>query len=122
MQVAISGPICDSDCLLTISLDCEGLRGSGRSVASHLTASNGTQKGQHTTHSVRFGLGVTNHTSTANQELKLAWGKAKLPSNPYALDLPHISSQTHRLAVKELYPRLLYTFSDVVCYVTANIK
>jgi hypothetical protein len=107
---------------LTKVLDCEGLRGSGRSVASHLSTSQAARKTQFETHSVRYALEVKNHQNTSCHQLKLAWGKITIPSNPYAMDLKHVSSNTHRLAVKELYPRLLYTFSDVVCYVTANVK
>jgi hypothetical protein len=63
------------------------------------------------------------HKSTASQKLPLQW--AKTMSNP-SLTLSGLGEKvevhpdSRQRIVTELYPRLLYTFSDVVCYITNN--
>ena len=72
-----------------------------------------------------FHLGqVKAHRSSRDQQLELHWGNVVKPSNigrDY-WDGSHIDSETKKQVVNELYPRLLYAFSDVVCFITTNIK
>lgn len=89
-------------------------------MASHFANTHGEPSTDRYSH--RYAQEAKTHQLTSLNELELSWGRVWVPPNPYAVDLTHITSQTHHRAVTELYPRLLYTFSDVVCYVTANVK
>jgi len=67
------------------------------------------------------------HRTGATDRLPIEWAsvihprKASLvPSNMPGREneLPHIDPNSQKRVVAELYPRLLYTFSDVVCFIT----
>lgn len=69
---------------------------------------------------------VSEHRKTAFQRLHMQWAQVVFPQIN-ALDFqepppPHIHHESTKLIVGELYPRLLYTFSDVVCFITNNVK
>lgn len=65
---------------------------------------------------------VAAHKDTASRGLELQW--AATTSDPSSSGrVEHktvVAPNTRQIIVKDLYPRLLYTFSDVVCYVTNN--
>jgi hypothetical protein len=80
---------------------------------------------------------VEEHQATASSKLDLLWARttpddmsssgslssAGIMGPAFAESEPqHIDSASHQIIVKELYPRLLYTFSDVVCFITNNPK
>jgi hypothetical protein len=134
--------------LNTRSLDCEGLRGSRRPTATQYAAmhtkSEKVSQEQtprpatviETVNKIkdifREVADVTNpmrksyseevemHHRTSSQRLHMHWAKL-ITSGVDGLP-PHIYRESARLIVGELYPRLLYAFSDVVCYVTTNLK
>ena len=69
---------------------------------------------------------VVEHRRTASQRLEMQWAEVVVHQQ-VALDFqdpepPHIHHESTKLIVGELYPRLLYTFSDVVCFITNNVK
>ncbi|KAM7201004.1 hypothetical protein V8F20_005013 [Naviculisporaceae sp. PSN 640] len=61
------------------------------------------------------------HSETAMDKIDLQWGKIEFP-NIRSDDYGHVAAETHRLVVKHVYPRLLYAFSDVICFVTNNSR
>jgi hypothetical protein len=65
---------------------------------------------------------VAEHKATASRRLELRW--AATTSDPSSSGrVEHktvVAPSTRQIIVKDLYPRLLYTFSDVVCYITNN--
>lgn len=62
---------------------------------------------------------ITSAKGKLEQETKRVVAKA--PGLQRRLEWATTSSkQTRHFAVRELYPRLLYTFSDVVCFVLRN--
>jgi hypothetical protein len=72
---------------------------------------------------------VEQHQRTSSNQLAIQWANVIAPPTRQHAgqgedddDTPRIDSESARLVVAELYPRLLYTFSDVVCYVTQNVK
>ena len=59
------------------------------------------------------------HRDTAMHAVSLRWANNLIiESDSGKKTIVHPNSR--QIIVKELYPRLLYTFSDVVCYVTNN--
>jgi hypothetical protein len=119
------------------------LRGSDQSTASRLV-SDATQGHSHVekrtvrdhgdvfvqARSVKsYAQEVQEHQHTASSKLRMRWARST-QAPPYGsaagqgidLDPPHIDIKSQKLVVTELYPRLLYTFSDVVCYITTNPK
>jgi hypothetical protein len=73
---------------------------------------------------------VLDHMNSCSKKLDLEWANCTQAapmrrgnSAAHAEVSPsHIDSTTQKLIVKELYPRLMYTFSDVVCFITNNPK
>jgi hypothetical protein len=66
---------------------------------------------------------VTDHKATSSRRLALQWaGTISVPSSSGVLEHETVvvGPITRQTIVKDLYPRLLYTFSDVVCYITNN--
>lgn len=64
---------------------------------------------------------IKDHRESAKATFPLQWAKPMVvPSATGLTDKLVLSAQSRQLIVKELYPRILYTFSDVVCYVTNN--
>jgi hypothetical protein len=124
--------------------DCEGMRG-GQSAASAHVSDVTNPRGHLEKKSMRGSLSpedaaaleasrksyaqaVLAHRNTAHSKLPLRWASVTKPTvgsaaaYGYDPDPPHIDRASKTLAVRELYPRLLYTFSDVVCYITNNPK
>jgi hypothetical protein len=73
---------------------------------------------------------VEEHRKTSSHRLHMQWANVVAPATSFPIvipthqeqEFPHIDRDSAKLVVTELYPRLLYTFSDVVCYVTTNLK
>lgn len=64
---------------------------------------------------------VEDHKNTVTRAVTLQWARSlAIRSGDGRKIIVHPSSR--EIIVKELYPRLLYTFSDVVCYVTTNAR
>ncbi|QDS72494.1 hypothetical protein FKW77_010061 [Venturia effusa] len=122
-------------------VDCEGRRGSSRSVASQLASPRRTDTSPFKRKTLRirnpdgakarpstksYEQEVGEHQKTASQRLHMQWAKVVYPppsAGPYLEPAPpHIHHESTKLVVGELYPRLLYTFSDVVCFITNNVK
>ena len=68
------------------------------------------------------------HRDTVKHKLELQWGRCKknvaaqVSSTLTSGEKAVVDNETRQAVVKDLYPRFLYTFSDVVCYVTNNPK
>lgn len=72
---------------------------------------------------------VEEHRRTSSNRPYIQWANIVHPPMSIPIGIvqqpdeePRIDDESAKLIVTELYPRLLYTFSDVVCYVTTNIK
>ncbi|KAK0628303.1 hypothetical protein B0T17DRAFT_149884 [Bombardia bombarda] len=76
---------------------------------------------------------LSDHENTASHRIDLKWGQVIAPvQQPSStLDssltrtrkpLGYVDAQSRKVVVKTLYPRLLYAFSDVVCFVTTNSR
>jgi hypothetical protein len=67
---------------------------------------------------------VAAHKATANRRLELQWAATTSdpPSSGRVEYRTVVAPSTRQIIVKDLYPRLLYTFSDVVCYITNNSR
>ena len=65
---------------------------------------------------------VAAHKGTAGRRLELQWAATTSdpPSSGRVEYRTVVAPSTRQIIVTDLYPRLLYTFSDVVCYVTNN--
>jgi hypothetical protein len=66
---------------------------------------------------------VADHKATSSRRLELQWaGTILVPSSSGVLEHKTVvvGPHTRQNIIKDLYPRLLYTFSDVVCYITNN--
>lgn len=61
------------------------------------------------------------HSETAMNQIDLQWGDIDFASY-YPDRRGHVTPETRRLVVKHVYPRLLYAFSDVICFVTTNSR
>jgi hypothetical protein len=103
-------------------------------MVPHKVAQKVTQK---VTQTVKMRISVSEqikqHATTAKR-FELEWATVTAPtpalngrrSSFQALNLnserPCIDSDSQKQVVRELYPRLLYTFSDVVCFITNQPK
>ena len=114
---------------LTMRPDCEGLRGAGVSTATRVAESEvegdedpGTAPiGRPSPHELSaIKAEVEAHRETVRNMLDLQWGR--MMPQPGALGEMVVSHETRKAIVKDLYPRFLYTFTDVVCYTTTNSK
>jgi hypothetical protein len=68
---------------------------------------------------------LAEHAATATIKVDLKWGQVVAPvehSIPGRKTLGEVAADTRKVVVKNLYPRLLYAFSDVVCFVTNNSR
>ena len=71
---------------------------------------------------------LSDHANTASHRVDLRWGQVNIPMQAPASTLAgrkpmgHVDAETRKIVVKNLYPRLLYAFSDVVCFVTTNSR
>jgi len=62
------------------------------------------------------------HRGTASRVLPLQWAKVETRLKKGGLQglESMMNSESRESIVGDLYPRLLYAFSDVVCYITTN--
>lgn len=119
--------------------DCEGLRGDAEPLANHLAVSSGNASAGsgRTSHSARATVQghitrLANHVvpGAADQNAPFeALEEMQIPvssmSLPWATANERMATSTTSWAtdvVEKIYPRFLYVFSDVVCYVTGNSK
>jgi hypothetical protein len=69
---------------------------------------------------------LAQHTSSASIHIDLQWGKVLAPLGVQtAFDSKHpgqIDPKSRIMVVKTIFARLLYAFSDVVCFVTNNSR
>ncbi|KAK0722843.1 hypothetical protein B0T26DRAFT_704224 [Lasiosphaeria miniovina] len=61
------------------------------------------------------------HSETAMNEIDLQWGEIDFATY-YPDKRGHVTPDTRNKVVKHVYPRLLYAFSDVICFVTNNTR
>ncbi|KAH0556974.1 hypothetical protein GP486_005239 [Trichoglossum hirsutum] len=108
--------------------DCEGLRGSSITALKKLAArSYEPNDSRHPSRSFgqslrtreppeeRLKRTLREHQEKATHDLRLIW--AVKHAGPLQED-----PSSRQYIVKHLFPRFLYTFSDVVCYVTENAR
>ncbi|KAK5656422.1 hypothetical protein OQA88_4803 [Cercophora sp. LCS_1] len=122
-----------------LMVDCEGFSGSDRPIArqilSRITRADTLPSGEGAGRmsSIRPAKDLlTEHMETATHRIPLKWGQVMapvLPSGASSLEVSRsrrrigqVGPDTRRVIVKNLYPRLLYAFSDVVCFVTNNSR
>lgn len=74
---------------------------------------------------------LSEHQDTASHRIDLKWGNVLVPAHPPQAGPSslrtgkcpgHVDTDSRRIIVRSLYPRLLYAFSDVVCFVTTNAR
>lgn len=69
---------------------------------------------------------LAQHTSSASIQVDLQWGNVLAPLGRQTALAPkrpgQIDPKSRSMVVKNIYPRLLYAFSDVVCFVTNNSR
>ncbi|KAK3941958.1 hypothetical protein QBC46DRAFT_352819 [Diplogelasinospora grovesii] len=73
---------------------------------------------------------LAEHAASASHIVNLKWGQVVAPVQPTSSlsstlsrrSLGYVDADSRQVVVKSLYPRLLYAFSDVVCFVTNNAK
>ncbi|KAK4218924.1 hypothetical protein QBC37DRAFT_164801 [Rhypophila decipiens] len=71
---------------------------------------------------------LSEHANTTSHRVDLRWGQVNIPvqTQPPALGgrkpVGQVDPETRKIVVRNLYPRLLYAFSDVVCFVTTNSR
>ena len=124
-----------------MSSDCEGLRGAGTSAATQAAEGEDETEDQSDVNrnrarqpfdlktlrappklsKVAFKEELDEHRQTASYKKRLQWAKTTLTTTGMTQKIV-IGAESRRTIVKDLYPRFLYTFSDVVCYVTNNPK
>ncbi|KAL9038723.1 MAG: hypothetical protein Q9214_005168, partial [Letrouitia sp. 1 TL-2023] len=112
--------------------DCEGLHGAGVSVATRVAEGDiedeqafMRQIPQKTpsTSIASIRDEVEDHRKTVNYKLDLQWcDVTTVPSQSGPIERIVIDNKTRQSIVTDLYPRFLYTFSDVVCFITNNSK
>jgi energy-coupling factor transporter ATP-binding protein EcfA2 len=77
----------------------------------------------------RFISAVAAHSTSQKRTFELRWAQLRQPGThgpamgltaAESTELSHVASESRGLIVNELYPRLLYAFSDVVCFITNN--
>ena len=62
---------------------------------------------------------MKDHRDTANHAVSLQWADRLIIESESGKKIM-VHPNSRQTIVKELYPRLMYTFSDVVCFVTNN--
>ncbi|GAW20800.1 hypothetical protein ANO14919_103110 [Xylariales sp. No.14919] len=116
-------------------IDCEGFSGTDKPIARQLllqaqqsqaspAVADGALRKSNTSKPAKEAL--AEHASTVSDKIDLQWGQLYSPVEA----MPNFSkkgnavvdSDTRHVVVKNLYPRLLYSFSDVVCFVTNNSR
>ncbi|KAF7546084.1 hypothetical protein G7Z17_g8670 [Cylindrodendrum hubeiense] len=117
-------------------VDCEGLAGAENPIARQMISS--MRVGQpfeerpptnnETPASIKQVLReeTKDYINNPISKTDLRWGKTvQSPSAPTILSKEskrHVDPATRKAVVKHLYPRLLYAFSDVVCFVSNNAR
>ena len=112
--------------LSRLNIDCEGLRGSAVPSAAHIIEEefySSPPRQRHDRHIPQDNPSlrgpIDEHRDTAVRAIPLQWADSLLlQSDRTKKKVVHPKSR--QIIVQELYPRLLYTFSDVVCFVTTN--
>ncbi|KAJ3538427.1 hypothetical protein NM208_g5905 [Fusarium decemcellulare] len=118
-------------------VDCEGFSGSDNTVSRRLTSRDhrstlpsrplheGTLR-QTSSAGFQASDPIQEHAKSASSKAVLKWGRVLAPIDaPRGLgarQVGQVDSESRARIVKTLYPRLLYAFSDVVCFVTNNAK
>ncbi|KAK3330701.1 hypothetical protein B0H66DRAFT_528046 [Apodospora peruviana] len=118
-------------------VDCEGFSGTDTPIARRiLSKANRAENSQPlrdgTLRSATAGRPakdlLSEHANTASHRIDLQWGQLNIPIQAPASTLAgrkplgQVDAETRKIVVKNLYPRLLYAFSDVVCFVTTNSR
>ncbi|KAH7173285.1 uncharacterized protein B0J16DRAFT_405679 [Fusarium flagelliforme] len=114
-------------------VDCEGFSGTDTPVARQLVmdaakapVSRAMQDGTLRPAPAPAVDPLARHTSSASIRVDLQWGKVLAPVEaPSALGRKRpgqVDPKSRNMVVKNVYPRLLYAFSDVVCFVTNNSR
>ncbi|KAK0730097.1 hypothetical protein B0H67DRAFT_560740 [Lasiosphaeris hirsuta] len=116
-------------------VDCEGFSGTDTPVARRILSKasrsessqplkDGTLRTATSSRSAKDLL--AEHANTATHRVDLQWGQINAPISSTAPSLKtavgHVDADSRKVIVKNLYPRLLYAFSDVVCFVTNNSR
>ncbi|KAF7557011.1 hypothetical protein G7Z17_g1023 [Cylindrodendrum hubeiense] len=72
---------------------------------------------------------VEHYNKTARKPpVSLGWGKmvplpkASIPSQSDTRQRGHVDEETQERIVRRVYPKILYAFSDVICFVTTNSR
>ncbi|KAK3336354.1 hypothetical protein B0T19DRAFT_36498 [Cercophora scortea] len=118
-------------------VDCEGFSGTDTPVACRILAEASRREGpqplrdgtlRNATSARPAKDLVSEHANTASSRIDLRWGQVVAPV-PLPTDslsrrrtIGQVDPESRKLVVKSLYPRLLYAFSDVVCFVTTNSR
>jgi hypothetical protein len=64
---------------------------------------------------------VADHRETVSEKYRLRWATTHYTESLIGIgDKFYVDATSRERIVRDLYPRLLYTFSDVVCYITNN--
>ncbi|KAI1427994.1 hypothetical protein F5Y12DRAFT_791152 [Xylaria sp. FL1777] len=116
-------------------VDCEGFSGTDKLIARQLLLQ--AQQSQAAQPLADIALRKSNtsksakdtiaeHANTVSDRITLQWSQLFSPlnatSNFSRKGNAVVDSITRHIVVKSLYPRLLYSFSDVVCFVTNNSR
>ncbi|KAI0973070.1 hypothetical protein F4678DRAFT_37931 [Xylaria arbuscula] len=116
-------------------VDCEGFSGTDKPIARQLLLqaqqsqasqpyADGTLRKSNISKSAKETL--AEHASTVSDRITLKWGQLFSPVDAMSSFSKKgnavVDSNTRTVVVKSLYPRLLYSFSDVVCFVTNNSR
>ncbi|KAH8888443.1 hypothetical protein GQ53DRAFT_826146 [Thozetella sp. PMI_491] len=105
--------------------DCEGFSGSDNPVSRQIL-SEASRDFKNSSGMPKIG-GLTpfeqyrEHESTATNGIDIHWGELDYTSI-YPDDRGRVTTETRKNIVKHVYPRLLYAFSDVICFVCNNTK
>ncbi|KAF4447081.1 hypothetical protein F53441_9380 [Fusarium austroafricanum] len=112
-------------------IDCEGFHGSDQSVSRKILSEARRAK-RNTQTKLNGGLSdpppdpISQHQSSAQNRINLQWGEIWGPAEGLKgvgrKQLGQVSPDTRSNVVNIVYPRLLYAFSDVVCFVTNNSR
>ncbi|KAJ3460552.1 hypothetical protein MRS44_011419 [Fusarium solani] len=112
-------------------VDCEGFNGSDNPVSRKIISE--AREARRSSQVILDGAllpsppdPITQHKGSALNRIDLRWGQLVLPVDVQGgggrRQLGQVSSDTRSNVVKLVYPRLLYAFSDVVCFVTTNSR
>ncbi|RSM02019.1 hypothetical protein CDV31_011102 [Fusarium ambrosium] len=112
-------------------VDCEGFNGSDNPVSRKVISE--VRGARRTSQVILDGAllpsppdPLTQHENSALSRIDLRWGQLVLPVDAQRggsrRQPGQVSSETRSNVVKLVYPRLLYAFSDVVCFVTTNSR